>query len=122
MIRAARELNPKIDPQLEQICTRALAPKPDDRYQTAKEFRKDLETYLASRTERLNPRRIGEWVSELFEKERKNLTAVIQQQLSGSGVEGSIAQLPPRGATTGESSPSASAARGFPLSSPPPSC
>jgi serine/threonine-protein kinase len=117
----AREVNPKIDPELEQIVARALAPKPENRYQTAKELRKDIETYLASRTERLNPRRIGEWVAELFEKERKNLTRVIQQQLSSGGGDGSIAQLAPRVASSGESSPSASAARGFALSSPPPS-
>jgi eukaryotic-like serine/threonine-protein kinase len=111
----AREVNPHLDPELERICERALQPRPDDRYANAAEFRRDIEGYLLARTERINPRRIGEWVSELFAAERANLEAVIQQQLTGG--DGQIRELAPR-AQSAESSASASAAQQYAVHSP----
>ena len=115
-IPKATEVNPHIDAELARIVDKALEPNPDDRYQSAAEFRRDIEGYLVSRTERINPRRVGEWVAGLFEKERANLSAVIQQQLAGKS-DGSIAQLAPRVSATG-SSPSSSAVRDFAVSGP----
>jgi len=40
---------PGVDPELERICSRALAPNRDQRYSTAGEFLADLERYLQSR-------------------------------------------------------------------------
>ncbi len=80
-----REANPSIDPELEAVVNRALAPRPEDRYQSAAEFRQELEGFLFGRTARIKPKLMGEWVQSLFEKERKNLQAVVQDQLAGSG-------------------------------------
>jgi eukaryotic-like serine/threonine-protein kinase len=105
-----REVHPHVDPELERICERALAPSPDDRYPNAAELRRDLEGYLLARTERINQRRIGDWVAQLFANERANLGAVIQQQLGGGDCPPT--ELAPRSRSS-ESSPSASAARAY---------
>lgn len=44
---AARTLNPRVSPQLEQILTRALKPNANERYQTPEEMRQDVESLLA---------------------------------------------------------------------------
>jgi eukaryotic-like serine/threonine-protein kinase len=109
-VPCAHEMNPHVDPELDRICERALQPNPEHRYGSAAEFRRDLEGYLLARTERINPRRIGEWVAQLFVAERANLAAVIQQQLSGA--DGPVRELGPR-AGSSESGPSSSAARAY---------
>jgi hypothetical protein len=38
-----RQLNPDVPPSLEAVCLKAMAKRPDDRYQTAVELRADLE-------------------------------------------------------------------------------
>jgi len=79
----ARDVAAEVDPELEQILDRALAPHPEQRYQSAGEFRAALETYLFTNTARIDQRAIGEWLCRLFAKERSNLQAVIQDQLTG---------------------------------------
>lgn len=105
-VPAAREANPSIDADLEAIVNRALAPNPEDRYRTAADFRRELEGFLFSRTSRIKPEQIGEWVAQLFEKERANLQTVIQDQLSGKG--GPAPALDPPRVPMGDSSPSKS--------------
>ncbi len=106
-IQSARSVNPTLDVELEQLIDRALAPNPVDRYPSARDFRKDLETYLFSQTVRIKPDQMGRWVASLFEKERENLQKVIQAQLSGRVSSAPPALDPPR-APAGDSSPSRS--------------
>jgi serine/threonine protein kinase len=46
-IRRPRSLNPRIGPALEAICLKALALKPEDRYDSAGALKADLERWLA---------------------------------------------------------------------------
>ena len=108
-VPAAVEANPSIDPELAAVIDRALAPRPEDRFGTASEFRQALEAFLFGRTARIKPRAIGEWVSGLFQKERANLQAVVQDQLAGSN--SSPPALDPPRVPMGDSSPSRSVQR-----------
>jgi eukaryotic-like serine/threonine-protein kinase len=44
---APRQLNQRVDADLQQICLKALAKQPDDRYGSAQDFGEDLKRYLA---------------------------------------------------------------------------
>jgi serine/threonine-protein kinase len=108
LIPRVHEINPDIDPELRQIIDRGLASDPKQRWQTAGEFRRALENWVFSNTARVDPRAVGEWISNLFAKERQKLQGVIQQQMNerhGGPPPAFDSLLPPRmGASTGESS------------------
>jgi serine/threonine-protein kinase len=74
--------HPDTPPMLIQICERALAIEPDDRYQTAAELRGDLLAYLERAGRRFTNEDIGQLVGELFADERLALKAVIDRQLN----------------------------------------
>jgi len=90
-----RSANPDVSEALDQICRRALALRPEDRYATAADFQNDLESFLedlesagaavsqrgGARVHATN-REIGRVVSELFEDKRKHLRDVIERQLA----------------------------------------
>jgi serine/threonine-protein kinase len=106
-----RDIDANVDPELERIVTRALAVRPDDRFQNARDFRTALEGFLFAQTARIDPHAIGEWVGKLFEKERSNLQAVIQDQLTGpqQPPPGFDSLPPPHVGQSGDSAPSRSA-------------
>jgi serine/threonine protein kinase len=54
-LQPIEQLAPETPPGLERIITRAIAAKPEDRYQTAAEMADDLETFLASGTVPITP-------------------------------------------------------------------
>lgn len=85
------EVNPSVSTHLEQICMRALAVQPDERYQTAEELRIDLEGWLLQAGSVL-PHELGEKVVSLFTKER----AEVERILKGRRDEkrASLRQLP----------------------------
>jgi serine/threonine protein kinase len=58
-------LRPEIPPELDRIVGKALRVSPDDRYQTAREMRGDLERLLTS-----PPERIDDYLVRLFGKDR----------------------------------------------------
>jgi serine/threonine-protein kinase len=66
---------------LDAICARALAWKPQDRYATADEMRRDLEQYLATLPARPGAREVGELVARMFEEERAKIRAIVDEQL-----------------------------------------
>ena len=66
-IRRPREVNPEIVPELEAICMKALAHRPDDRYATAAEFQVALDDHIAGRPElRTTARELGKFISDIF--------------------------------------------------------
>jgi eukaryotic-like serine/threonine-protein kinase len=54
-----RQLNPDVPPSLEAVCLKAMAKRPEDRYQTAAEFRADLERARAGRRVTAGPAAAG---------------------------------------------------------------
>lgn len=80
--RSPKAANPEVPAGLDEICSKALAPKPSDRYATAADMQADLEQYLLNSQERISSRLIGKAVADLFAKERAEVTNVVRSQLA----------------------------------------
>jgi serine/threonine protein kinase/ABC-type branched-subunit amino acid transport system substrate-binding protein len=78
-----RAAAPKVPVQLEQICSRALAHSPADRYPTAEALEADIEAYLAAHPPRATDREIGTKLKEMFGSDRARVRAAVEAQLSG---------------------------------------
>src|SRR5262249_8996971 len=70
-----------VDPELEQICTKAIAPRPEDRYPTAVDLQLALERWSSSSGQAVAARDVGRHIAELFVEERMRLKGLIEQQL-----------------------------------------
>ncbi|HMG19795.1 MAG TPA: bifunctional serine/threonine-protein kinase/ABC transporter substrate-binding protein, partial [Kofleriaceae bacterium] len=77
-------LPPDAPALLQQICMKAMAPRPDDRYSTAEALRTELELYRAQHTTPSRERDLGTAVAELFGDERVRTRQIIDAQLKGS--------------------------------------
>lgn len=75
-----RDAVPDVSPLLEQLVDRALALKPEQRYQDAASFRADLSRAIDS-LGRVESRDVGERVTALFETEREEIAEVIRQEM-----------------------------------------
>lgn len=76
-----RTVVPDLDPELAAICDRAMASRPEDRFQTAREFHDALERHLAKSDVRVGPKTIGRLVSDAFEDERTRIRKAIEEQV-----------------------------------------
>jgi eukaryotic-like serine/threonine-protein kinase len=76
-----REVVPDVDPELADICDRAMAHLPAGRYATALDFRDALEGFLERSSKRTGPREIGVFVTGLFVEEREKIRLVIDEQM-----------------------------------------
>jgi serine/threonine protein kinase/ABC-type branched-subunit amino acid transport system substrate-binding protein len=72
---------PDAPPMLQQICGKAMAPRPEDRYPTAEALRADLELFLAQHITPSRERDIGAAVTALFGDERARIRQTIDAQL-----------------------------------------
>jgi serine/threonine-protein kinase len=85
------ELPSQIDPTVSQafdpVCRRALAFNRDERYQTAADFRADLEEAMRAAGTDAPLREIGATVSQLFEQLRREMRRVIEQQIAQCAAE-----------------------------------
>jgi serine/threonine-protein kinase len=79
-IPSPRTVFQDVPQRLEEICMKALAPEPADRYATAAELQNDLEGWLAGDV--VSNRTIGQFVSSLFADERAKTHEIIEQQLA----------------------------------------
>jgi serine/threonine-protein kinase len=61
-----RELNPEIDPRLNQLLQKAMARMPADRYQTAEELLYELEYFIYHRGYGPTNETLGKFIRELF--------------------------------------------------------
>ncbi len=79
-IPSPRTLDPNADPALEAICMKALAIRPDDRFQSAAELQAVLEDWVTKHGG-VNRRELGRWVAALFVDTRRALRAKIEAEL-----------------------------------------
>ena len=72
-----------VDPELEAMVMKALAPDPKDRYSTALEMRRAIDQYLARHSPGTTMREVGEVVSEVFADQQAARAKQIQTLLQG---------------------------------------
>lgn len=78
-----REVDPNVPEEVDRICRKALALRPEDRYATADEFRGEIEHYLANSGKLVETRRqLAPTVAELFKDKRSEIRAIIEKQLA----------------------------------------
>jgi eukaryotic-like serine/threonine-protein kinase len=78
-----KEIDPGIADAIDKMCRKALALHPEDRYQTAEEFRTELEQFMAESHQLVDCRRaLGPALAELFKDKRQEIRAVIEKQLA----------------------------------------
>jgi serine/threonine-protein kinase len=75
-----------IDDELYRICCRALAFRPEERYEHAAEMQEDLEKYLAAKGAVVTQATIGRLVTETCAEARKKVQSGIREQLSQHGL------------------------------------
>lgn len=83
------ELRP-VDPRLEAIVMKALAPDPDDRFASALELQVALDEFLVDAFPGVTMRSVGELVSNLFTEHRQ-----VRQEQIRAALESSHSSLPP---------------------------
>ncbi len=77
-----REVCPDVDPALAEICDRAMALRPEDRYLTAVDFQRQLERYLEKSAKRVGRAELAELMQRHFEIERQLLRKRIEEHLT----------------------------------------
>ncbi|MBW2459763.1 MAG: serine/threonine protein kinase, partial [Deltaproteobacteria bacterium] len=76
-----REVVPDADLQLADICDRAIAHAPEDRFPTAVAFRDALESFLDRYRRQVGSRDLSELMNNLFAEERERIRAIIDEQM-----------------------------------------
>ena len=66
---------------VDELCLRALAPNPEDRFETAAMFREALEHLLAVMGRRVSAEEVGRAVADEFQEDRDKLQRAIEQEL-----------------------------------------
>jgi serine/threonine protein kinase/ABC-type branched-subunit amino acid transport system substrate-binding protein len=105
-IEPLRPLIPELPAKLEQICSKALKVKPEERYRTAAELQADLEAFLDQFPPRPAEREISTVLTDGFAEERQRLKTVIEHQLKNDGDVQTLPDLTPQGSrlVTGQAS------------------
>jgi serine/threonine-protein kinase len=82
-----RDVAPDTPIRLAEICERAVAPRAEDRYDTAEDFALALTDYLRGTSHMPSARDLADVVGPLFASERKKIRKVIDEQvrLIGAG-------------------------------------
>ncbi|HEX3765167.1 MAG TPA: ABC transporter substrate-binding protein [Kofleriaceae bacterium] len=77
-------LPPESPAMLQQICRKAMSPRPGDRYPTAEALRADLDLFLSQHVTPSRERELGAAVAALFADERAAIRQLIDTQLKAS--------------------------------------
>ena len=86
-IPSPRDVNPNVDVDLARICMRALAPRPEDRYATAADLRKDLAEYLAGRA---TTKEVRSHFAQVFEDRRAEIRLLVESGMRAADTGGKI--------------------------------
>lgn len=70
-----------VPPELVEICHRAIAVAPEQRYATAGEFRRDLEEYLTSHGLLRSSEELGDFLATHFDAERQQTQRIIKDHI-----------------------------------------
>ncbi|MFO0550997.1 MAG: serine/threonine-protein kinase [Polyangiaceae bacterium] len=81
-IPSIREAVPDVDPTLEAIITKSLAPKREDRYSTAAEMRGDIEGFLDKLSDRRGLRELGAMITDFFADDRAKVGKIVEEQIA----------------------------------------
>jgi serine/threonine-protein kinase len=106
-----REVCPDVPGVLADICDRATAPDPEERYATAAEFQRDLEEYLDQASRPPGRRELAALLERHFHAERTERRSRVQDLLSSA-----ITQPPPPSTTLSFASRSPGALDDLPIS------
>jgi hypothetical protein len=99
-----RDVCPDVPTALAEICDKATAPDPAERYSTAAEFQRDLEEILDQASRPPGQREMAALLMEHFEEEQTQRRARVQELLSGTLGRASL--TPARGSAS-QSAPAA---------------
>ncbi|MBK7863134.1 MAG: protein kinase [Archangiaceae bacterium] len=77
-----RQVKKELDPELERIILKAMALKPDERYQTAGDMLEDLERFAAKTGIFPSPRELGDLVKKLFPPKLEDAIEQTREQSS----------------------------------------
>lgn len=83
----ASKLQLELDPRLLQICDRALAVDPDDRFESAEALRVALDDYLARSGQRVETHALKQALERRFAAERQAVHRLIDRHIKSRGAE-----------------------------------
>jgi serine/threonine-protein kinase len=95
-----REVVPDAPSALADICDRALATSPRDRFASAAEMRDALEAWLRTREDAAEPRTIAALLETHFADDRTRIRKLIEQQISKTEAGGAILDVRPLSSLT----------------------
>lgn len=76
-----RDVAPDADAELADICDKAMAHDPKDRFETAQAFRDALDNFLDRFSRRVGSREVGDYMAGLFGEERERIRLIIDEQM-----------------------------------------
>ena len=80
-------VKPWIPTELDEICARATAMNPAERYQSAKDFGDAIEHYLTTTNANISARDVGACISDLFREDRAATNALIESHIARTRTE-----------------------------------
>jgi serine/threonine protein kinase len=93
--RRILEVVPACDPLLAEIVDRAMAVDPEQRFASAEELRSELQEYLMLAGVRVEAAEIGQFMRDVFDKQRREIHLLIEKAMKHSGASDSAVEALP---------------------------
>jgi serine/threonine-protein kinase len=85
-----------VAPELEAICMRAVAMRPEDRFATAAELQSALEEHLETSGARVGSKALAKWMNEALADKRAQVKAEIEEQIRRGSADVRTSDVPVR--------------------------